>query len=360
MTDCVIVGGGIIGMLTARELALKGMDITLVDRGMLGQESSWAGGGILSPLYPWRHPAAFSALASWSQQYYPQLCEELLEATGIDPEWIRSGLLILDVEAHQEAITWADQFHAQMDLLDREAILRVEPHLVEGVEAAMLMTGMAQVRNPRLLAALGEDLRKRGVKLKDHTEVTALDKNDASIGGVYTSSGRIAADQVVIAGGAWSSMILKEFDIAGDVVPVRGQMLLYDAAPGMVSHIIVSRGYYIIPRRDGHVLVGSTVEHAGFDKSTTGQAATELKHLGESLIPELEGCEIKRHWAGLRPGTATDMPYIGAHPVIEGLYVNTGHYRNGLLLGPASARLMADIITGCQPIFEVTPYSLIR
>jgi glycine oxidase len=360
MTDCVIVGGGVIGMLTARELAMKGMDITLLERGMLGQESSWAGGGILSPLYPWRHPAAFSGLAIWSQQHYPELCEELMEATGIDPEWIRSGLLILDMDEHLEAITWTDRFDAQMVVLDREAILQIEPHLADGFNAAILMTEMAQVRNPRLIMALGEDLRKRGIKVKEHTEVTALDKQDSCIGGVYTSSGRIATGQVVVAGGAWSSMLLKEFGIAGDVAPVRGQMLLYDAAPGMVSHIIVSRGYYIIPRRDGHVLVGSTVEHAGFDKSTTVQAATELKQLAVSLIPELERCEIKRHWAGLRPSTATDMPYIGAHPGIEGLYVNTGHYRNGLLLAPASARLMADIITGCQPIFEVAPYSLVR
>ena len=357
MTDCVIVGGGLIGMLTARELVQAGLDITLVERDRLGGESSWAGGGILSPLYPWRHPDAISDLAAWSQQQYPRLCEELNEATDIDPEWTSSGLLILDCEERDQAVQWANSHDMHIELLDRNAIVQSEPQLEGSFDAAMLMPELAQVRNPRLISALNQDLVKRGVTMMEYTEVVSLIEDGGRMTGVETSSGNIRAGQVVIAAGAWSGVILKALGIMQDVTPVRGQMLLYQTTPGLVSHIIVSRGYYMIPRRDGHVLVGSTVEYEGFDKSTTGQVAQELRQLAVSLVPALDHYEVKRHWSGLRPGTTTGIPYIGTHPSIEGLYVNTGHFRNGVLLAPASARLLADIMLERPLLFDAAPYA---
>jgi glycine oxidase len=345
-------------MLTARELVQAGLDITLIERGILGGESSWAGGGILSPLYPWRHPNPISDLAAWSRRQYPQLCEELKETTGVDPEWTPSGLLILDCEERDQAVQWAGRHHMRIELLDRKILRQSEPQLDESFEKAILMPEPAQVRNPRLITALGQDLIQRGVTVMEHTGVTSLLEEDGRVTGVATSAGKISAGQTVITAGAWSGAILRALDIARDVVPVRGQMLLYQTMPRLISHIIVSRGYYMIPRRDGHVLVGSTVEHEGFDKSTTEQAAEELKQLAVTLVPAMDNYEVKRHWAGLRPGTATDMPYIGAHPSITGLYVNTGHFRNGVLLAPASARLMADIMLERLLSFDAAPYAL--
>jgi len=360
MKDCVIVGGGVIGMLTARELVQKGAHVTLVERGRLGAESSWAGGGILAPLYPWRHPAAISDLAAWSQTRYPQLCQSLLEVTGIDPEWTRSGLLILDAAERLEAVQWTGRYNMRIEMLDQDAIMRAEPQLAKHFATAVILPEMAQVRNPHLVSALQRELVKSAVTIIENAAVTALHMKDGRMTGVQTSSGKIDAGHVVIAGGAWSGAILKELNITQDVEPVRGQMLLYHAGPGLISHVIVEQGYYIIPRRDGHILVGSTVEYEGFDKSTTTAAATELQQVAVSLVPDLGKHEIKRHWAGLRPGTATGMPYIGAHPFIEGLFVNTGHYRNGLLLGPASARLLVDLMMGDTPIVDPVPYNLVR
>jgi len=358
MTDCVIVGGGLIGMLTALELVQTGQDITLVERGSLGNESSWAGGGILSPLYPWRHPDAITRLAVWSQQYYPGLSRTLLAETGIDPEWIQSGLLILDSEEQDQAAQWASRHNMHIELLDREAIVKSEPEMDRHLEKAILMSDLAQVRNPRLLKALRQSLLNQGVTILEQTEAVALNQKNDRISGVQTVMNKISAGRVVITAGAWSGLILKDSGINVDVFPVRGQMLLYQTKPGLVSHILVHEGHYMIPRRDGHILVGSTVENTGFDKSTTEQAAIELKQLAVSLVPELGNHDIKHHWAGLRPGTTTGIPYIGAHPSIEGLYVNTGHFRNGVLLGPASARLLADIMLDRPLSLDVSPYAL--
>lgn len=358
MTDCLIIGGGLIGMFTARELAQAGLDVTLMERGVLGGESSWAGGGILSPLYPWRYPDAVNHLATWSQRQYPYLSQTLFAQTGIDPEWTPSGLLILDMDDQDEAMRWAGQNHAQIERLDHPALGQAEARLDHHFDTAMLMAEVAQIRNPRLIAALRQDLIKRGVMIIEHAEAKALLTKNGRIMGIASASGEITAESVVIANGAWSGDLLKASGITLDVVPVRGQMLLYKTTPGLISHIMVSGGRYLIPRRDGHVLVGSTVEYAGFDKSTTAQAADELRQFAVALAPDLEGCDIRQHWAGLRPGTTTGIPFVGAHPLIKGLYVNTGHFRNGVLLGPASARLLADIMLGRPPLLDPAPYAL--
>jgi glycine oxidase len=134
-------------------------------------------------------------------------------------------------------------------------------------------------------------------------------------------------------------------------------MILYRAEPNVVQRIVLSRDRYVIPRRDGRILVGSTTEEVGFDKSTTPAAMQELESEACRLIPALAGYEIEHHWAGLRPGSPNGIPYILQHPRIEGLFINTGHFRNGVVLGLASARLLADMLLGQQPILDPTPYS---
>jgi glycine oxidase len=356
--ECIVVGGGIIGMLTARELARAGCQVRIIERGVLGAESSWAGGGILSPLYPWRTPEPVTQLALWGQRQYPDLAEELSAVTGIDPEWERSGLLVLDSNETDRAQSWAARHHLTLELIeDPRRIAALEP-ACRSTERALWLPWVAQIRNPRLLRALRSDLERRGVVLNEHIGVTGIDHSAGRVSGVRTAGETYRAETVVVAAGAWSARVLEAVDIRIDVTPVRGQMLLYHAAPGAIRRILLAEGHYVIPRRDGCVLVGSTVEDVGFDKHTTSGARSELRQVAEALVPGLACCEIEQHWSGLRPGSAHEIPYICAAPGMQGLYLNTGHFRNGLLLAPASARLMADLIMERRGELDSEPYKL--
>jgi glycine oxidase len=357
MTKILIIGGGVIGLMTARELAQAGAEATLVEMGSTGKESSWAGGGILSPLYPWRYRGAVTALASWSQRIYPELCETLFEETGVDPEYNRSGMMILDPEAPDLALRWAETEQAPMELLDRAAIAEKEPGLEVDIDGALWMPEVGQIRNPRLTKALHSSIGKR-IEMREREEVLDLRVEGGRVRGVTTTAGSIEAEHVVVCTGAWTAQLLEKLGRKPDIRPVRGQMILFFAKPGQIRHLSLYRERYVIPRKDGRVLIGSTLEEAGFEKRTTAEAKEELYRVATEMFPLLKRTPIEDHWAGLRPGSPSGIPYIGPYPGVEGLYVNAGHFRNGLVTGPASARLIADIVLGRPPILPPSAYAL--
>ncbi|HHH42819.1 MAG TPA: FAD-dependent oxidoreductase, partial [Gammaproteobacteria bacterium] len=233
---------------------------------------------------------------------------------------------------------------------------RLEPALGLAPESAAWLPEVAQVRNPRLAQALRAALLKRGVDIRADCPVTGWTIEADRVQAVQTPAGALGADCFVVAGGAWSAELLQSTGIRLPVGPVRGQMILYQGPPGLVSRITLYQGHYVIPRRDGRVLVGSTLEYVGFDKHTTPQALDELSRCAVLLIPALASLPIEKHWAGLRPGSPDGTPLVGPHPVIGNLYINAGHFRNGVVLGPASARLLADQLLGRPPILDSTPY----
>ncbi|MCK4587950.1 MAG: glycine oxidase ThiO [Gammaproteobacteria bacterium] len=363
MSDILIVGGGIIGLLTARELALSGAKVRLLEKQKIGQESSWAGGGILSPLYPWRYADPVSALAQWGQNSYLKLIDEIKEKTSLDPELEHSGLLILDSAESDKAISWAKKWQQNLELIDHEEAQNIEPATELLNTAAdnnhIWMPDVGQVRNPRFVKALQKYVEQQGVVLQEQVKVNDFIIKENKVCGVKTSVGEILADQVIVAGGAWSAELLKKVNVSISIEPVKGQMILFKAKPAEIKRIVLSQDRYVIPRRDGRVLVGSTLEHSGFDKSTTEQARDELYKEAIRIIPALKDAIIEHHWAGLRPSSPNGLPYICEHAELSGLYINSGHFRNGVVLGPASARLMADIILKRAPILDKSDYQFL-
>ena len=356
MTDTLVIGGGIIGLLTARELKLAGCEVTLVEMGETARESSWAGGGIVSPLYPWRTAEPVNALARWSQGVYGELTTALHDQTGVDPELTRSGLLVLDQGDLDVAQQWCRSHGQHAEVLERPRLHELEPELAAQPAACLRLPDICHVRPPRLTQALRRALEPL-VALREREEVHELLTENDCVTGVETSLGRIDAERVVLCAGAWSAPLLARLGPSPQIEPVRGQMILFHAKPGQLSHITLREDHYAIPRRDGRVLFGSTLEHVGFIKTTTAEDKEHLYRHAVDLFPVLKHTPIEDHWAGLRPGSPRGIPYIGAYPGISGLFINAGHFRNGLVTAPASARLITDIILGRPPILDPAPYA---
>ena len=354
----VIVGGGVIGLLTAFNLAPHVQRVTLLDRSNLGQESSWAGGGIVSPLYPWRYSQAVTALAHWSQDFYPQLGERLFASTGIDPEVHTTGLYWLDLDDEAEALAWARRENRPLSAVDISATHDAVPVLGGGFSRAIYMADVANVRNPRLVKSLKAALLALpNVTVHEQCEVSGFIRDGDKVLGVESSQGAIHADQVVLTAGAWSGDLLATLGLELPVEPVKGQMILYKCAADFLPSMVLAKGRYAIPRRDGHILIGSTLEHEGFDKTPTAEALQSLQASAVELIPALAEAEVVGHWAGLRPGSPEGVPYIGEVPGLAGLWLNCGHYRNGLVLAPASCQLFADVLLGRDPVIDPAPYA---
>ncbi len=353
----IIIGAGAIGMMQARELAQAGVEVTLIDKGLCGQEASWAGGGIVSPLYPWRYSRPVTALATWSQGYYSNLAESLEAESGIDPELTRHGLMMLSIEDQTEALEWASAHNNWAELIDKSEIYKLEPNLREGVSDALWMPQVGSIRNPRLVQALYKSIEREPlVNIIEQASVSGLVIESDVVVGVKIKGASIRADKVLVTAGAWSGNLLQSANVCMPVEPVRGQMILFNAKPGVVNRVVLCDGKYVIPRRDGRVLAGSTLEYVGFDKQTTEQAKQQLADTAIDLFPALAGAQVEHHWAGLRPGSPNGVPFIGAVPGVENLYVNTGHFRNGLVLAPAAVRVMTSLLLGLESPVDPEPY----
>ena len=259
--DYIIIGAGVIGCATALALVKEGAQVTILERGTLGGESSWAGGGILSPLLPWDYSGAVVALTQRSLHLYPRWVECLRADSGVDPEYWVCGMQVLPPYDAEKAIQWCDQ-HGM--------IYKV------GSDGALWLPQVAQVRNPRLLRAMRCALQQKGVHLIEHTEVTGLHVNMGKVMTLTSSRGEYSAPGYIVTTGAWSRELLGSWALHLKIKPVRGQMLLFKSSPGVLPHIVLHQGMYLIPRRDGHILVGSTLEDVGFDKGTTSDAKAKL------------------------------------------------------------------------------------
>jgi len=353
----VVVGGGIAGCMTAMELLKHDCRVTIVERNEIASqtsgESSWAGAGILFPLLPWMYSDAVNRLTLAGAAQYPQLCSLLQEETSIDPEYLQCGMLLLPEFDRDKALAWcaANNLIAQSVSPARYAVQ--SPTAGD----ALWLPQVAEVRPPNLMKALRRYLEQKGVELVEHTQLSPLPVMD-ELKAWQTTDGRVFhADKFILTSGAWSFELLRENVLRLNIKPMRGQILLYAQPDSGLLHMVYREGFYLVPRQDGLLLAGSTLEDVGFDQSTTDAARNAITAKAEAILPALKGKPILKHWSGLRPGTPENLPAIGEHPKIRNLYLNTGHFRYGLTMAPCSASMVAAMANGQEPDMDPRPFA---
>jgi len=355
-TDILVIGAGINGLASALALAEAGLSVRVIDSGPGGQESSWAGAGILSALPPWGYPGAVTDLIDYSLGLWPDWLSQLRQHSPVDPEYRPCGMWILDPADPDAARAWCA---AHPEEGTPAAYPATYPAAYNAsTPSAFWLPRVAQVRNPRLLAVLRDCAMAAGIDfVADNGLVDwATDPSGTRITAVQTAQARLTARHYVVAAGAWSQTLLGKLAAGMDVRPIRGQIALLSTPPGTLPHIILAGGHYLVPRQDGLVLVGSTLEDCGFDKGTTAEARAELLAFAAQTSPALRDAPCIHHWAGLRPGSPANIPSIGRHPEVENLYLNAGHFRYGVTMAPASAQILTDRILERAPQTDIAPY----
>jgi len=350
--DVLIVGAGVIGCALARELAGRGRRVLVLERSEPGAEASSAAAGILSPQSDCRSSGPFFDLALESRTAYADWVSRLERDTGLSVGFRRTGLLRCargEAEsADLDAFLWQRDRGLPLEVWDSRMLARRFGNRISpGVERALYFPDEAVVDSRRLVEALATSARSRDVEIRPRTPVTGFLVEEGVCRGVSTASGPIEAENVVDAAGAWAA-----FDgalpLPVPVEPVRGQMVELEMGEAAPDTVLLTDAVYLVPRGGGRVLVGATLEHAGFRKEVTAGAVERLLADAADLFPPVRNATFVRAWAGLRPGTPDALPLLGGCG-IAGLFFATGHFRSGILLAPVTALRIADVLTGRAP-----------
>lgn len=346
--DVIIIGGGIIGLSLAIALRKRGATVLVVERGEPGREASHAAGGMLVDC-PLETTPALQALAAASAHMYPEFTHELEVESGMKVDLRDLGTIVFPRE--EEMPGWAEAWRTSLAV--PAPARELEPSISSQSGHAFLLKERSV--DPRALTAAAlKTAKNRGVDFSSGDAVTAVNVSDGQVSGVTTTKTAFLADKVVNCAGAWSGQIGPH---SFPTRPVKGQMLCL-AMPqrDLLKHVIRSPEVYLIPRSDGRLLVGATIEEAGFDKRTVPATIQRLHQAALQLVPKLKDARILEDWAGLRPGTPDNLLIMGP-TATAGYYAATGHFRDGILLTPITAQLMADVIEGRPPQFDLNPFS---
>lgn len=352
----LVVGGGIIGCATAYELAKSGCEVMLFERSTPGAEASSAAAGLLAPLGESTETTfARLALASW--RLYPDVVRELEERTGIDVEHVTRGTIypMAATQTHGDAEAWALVPEFGVEVLEGKDVQALEPALSPRVRHAVFVKGDQWLNNQRLVLAYAQAAAAAGVELRAGENVSRVIVEGGRARAVVAEGDRIDGDAVLLAAGAWTSELVASFGGRLRVEPRRGQMIALAHVPAVLTYCVHGEAY-LAPRPSGELLIGATVERAGFQRAVTAEGIAGLLRAAIELVPSLRDLPIARTWCGFRPWAPDGLPILGPWPGIARLFVATAHFRNGILLAPVTAQLMTGWITGGQPGVDVTEF----
>jgi glycine oxidase len=369
-SDCLIIGGGVIGLSLAYELSGRGFSVHVLDQAEVGRGASWAGAGILPPSPTRGAVDPLDQLRALSHQLHSKWAVDLKNSTGIETGYKRCGGLYLARSAAESATLFAQQdlwieHGIEAKPWTRELTCKAEPNLRELLESQIVraiwyLPDECQIRNPWHLQALAAACRLRGVELQEHISIECIEPTSDD-GVEAVAHGRsFRASVACICSGAWSRLLMDHMHIPTGIMPIRGQMVLYKTEKTLLQHVVNEGHRYLVARDDGRLLAGSCEEEVGYDVATTDSMIRQLRGWAESILPELRHAKIEKTWAGLRPGTFDGLPYLGQVPNLKHLYVASGHYRAGLHLSCATAEVMADLMQGRKPAIDLSAFRIGR
>jgi glycine oxidase len=362
-SEILCIGGGIIGLMTAYELAKRGKEVLVVDRHELGAEASWAGAGILPPTSLGHARSSLDKLRAVSFDAFPKLAADLQQLTGLDIGLRQSGGLELAFDSKEaEELCALEGLWKSLGIrcgrLTAAQTKQLEPKLAADSIVTFSFPELCQVRNPRLLAALRAACVKLGVELIPNAAVTSFQIRGNHLEGVRCDTRTFRAETTILAAGAWSADLLRQLQISVNVRPVQGQIAAIQTDRTVVHQVVMAGKRYLVPRDDGLVLIGSTEDDVGFAKGTTEAGIRGLVAFGGELFPDLLRFPVAHTWAGLRPGIDRGFPIIGRAPGLENLWVAAGHFRQGVQLSPGTARLLADWIIAGESFVSETDFGV--
>jgi glycine oxidase len=349
MSDAVVVGGGIVGLACAYELVKAGASVDVLEYGRTGMQATNAAAGMLAPLIESHGPGPMLDFGLRALKAYPELIDELAP-TGIDVELRITGILKAamspaDVDALQARLAWQQACGLAIDWLDTATCRELEPRLGVRVAGGVFSSDEGGINNQMLSLAVARSATERGARLHTETPVTGFETAGGRITAVVSRNRQFASDHVVLAAGARSGQLADLLGVNVPVRPIRGQMIALGGMLPPIRRIVWGPDGYLVPRANGLVFAGATVENVGFRRRTTKAALRQLRAMAAALVPQLRAAATQFDWAGLRPGTPDGLPIIGPVPGWANLVAATGHYRNGILLGPLTGRVVAEGIT---------------
>lgn len=364
--ELVVVGGGIVGCASAWALATRGASVTLLERnGRVCLEASNAAAGMLAPLSEADEPGPLLDFSLRALAAYPGAVADVEAVTGIDVEFRRTGILrvALDAEgarALSRRLTWQRRTGLELHALDAALLRELEPRLTPRAVLGVLSPEEGQVSNQQMTLALARAAESRGARILTRSPVTGLRVRGGRIRAVRTPAGEVEGDHFIFAAGAWTGLISRRLRDAAPPKPVRGQMLALGGMVTPVRTVVWGPRGYLVPRANGLVFAGATMEAVGFRRRTTKLALRRLRTMAEELVPQLRAAAQPFTWYGFRPGSPDGLPIIGPAPGLANATLATGHYRYGILLGPLTGLLVAELaLTGRTPS-ALTPFSPAR
>jgi glycine oxidase len=362
----IVVGGGIIGSAVAWRLAREGAEVTLLERGGLGREASWAAAGMIAPQAEAQARGPFFDLCMLARERFGASVEALRAESGIDPEYDEDGILYVGFDAAEgaelaERARWQRAAGGKVTEISPGEARRLEPALSSEIVCALYMPNDRRTDNRKLTRAFATAAAAKGAKLIEGVRVESIAIKSGRASGVRLHDGKeLAADFVINAAGAWAGDIRGLEDDRVATFPVRGQMLCFEGLGLMAGPSVFSLRGYLVPRRDGRVIAGSTMEEAGYDTRVTLAGIAGIAAGAHRMLPAIGGAAFREAWAGLRPATRDFLPVLGVSPSAADVLYATGHFRSGILLSALTGEIIADLVFGRQPAIELEPFSPAR